>query len=112
VKKIVLSSIVLVFFSNAYGGITYPGSRKIVDIGCHKNDNTCFISIDGEPAGPSDNCRRNSIRWNVEEANGKAALTHFTAAYFAGKRVKLGIDSSCYPHQSNFPTFHHYYIVD
>ena len=79
-------------------------TAMIENIGCHKNDNTCFISISSS-VGPA-TCHSSSIRWESEkDAAGNSALSMFTAAFFAGKRVRLKISNQCYAYQTGFPTF-------
>jgi hypothetical protein len=84
---------------------TSSGDRDVLDIGCHKNDHTCFVTVSGDPVGPAA-CSSRSIRWNVEnDANGKVALTHLTTAFAAGKKVFFRVNDTCYRYQTNFPTF-------
>ena len=86
-------------------------TSAIKSVGCHKNDNICFIEVDSK-VGPS-GCNQSSVRWETEkEAAGQSALSLFTAAYFAGKRVRLKVSDTCFEYQSAFPTFDWYYIFD
>jgi len=88
------------------------GPRTINYIGCHKNDNTCYVTINGSPVGPA-TCSSTSIRWNeTNDANGKAALALLTTAFIAGKQVVFYIsDNVCYTNQPQYPTFSYYNIA-
>ena len=88
------------------------GARSITAIGCHKSDNTCFLSISGAPVGPA-NCSSTSLRWNeTNDANGKAALALLTTAFMAGKLVIFYVtDNACYTYQPNYPTFSYFNIA-
>ncbi|MGK3962892.1 hypothetical protein WMF38_01705 [Sorangium sp. So ce118] len=82
------------------------GQRQILQIGCHLNDDICYVTISGSAAGPS-RCRSTSIRWNSQSStNGKNLLSLLTAAYLAGKKVNFAVsDSACFSDQPTYPTF-------
>lgn len=83
----------------------YPtGWREIEKIGCHLHDNTCYVTISGDPIGPPE-CNSTSLRWNeTQDANGKSILALLMSAFHAGKEVSFQADS-CYLLQPMFPTF-------
>lgn len=84
---------------------------SIIKMGCRENDTICFVYFDGAvPPYPS-TCTKpvSSFNWDTAHPGGKNALTLFTTAYVAGKKLKLGVSSSCL---SSAPTFDYYYIKD
>jgi hypothetical protein len=102
-------SVVAALFApeSAWAGLSGP--RQILSIGCHNTDNTCYITISGDPVGPA-TCSPTMIRWNESnDPNGKAILHLLTAAYLAGKPVDIFIDA-CYAPQPTDPTIQHFYL--
>jgi hypothetical protein len=99
-----LASIVLFVPEQARAGLSGP--RRILAMGCHLVDNTCYVEISGDPAGPA-SCRSTSVRWNQKtDPNGQSILSLLTAAYLAGKSVDFYVnDTACYAAQPVFPTF-------
>ncbi len=80
------------------------GYRNILDFGCHKNDGTCYVTIDGAAVGDI-TCSSNSVRWDSKnDINGKTWLALIMAAKAQGKRVSFYIDG-CYVNQPAYPTF-------
>jgi hypothetical protein len=80
------------------------GKREITLVGCHNYDNTCFLSLAGDPVGPEE-CQSNSVRWNKKnDPNGEATLTLATSAFYAGKKVTVYLANSCYADQPKYPT--------
>ncbi|MDX1303031.1 hypothetical protein [Photobacterium sp.] len=105
-------SIVLLITSAFATASTPSGVREIETIGCHKVDNTCYVTIKGPAVGPVE-CQNNSVRFNdANDANGKASLSLITAAYFAGKKVSLAISDKCYLHQNIYPTFDYFSVLN
>ena len=108
--KIISLTFFLTIACNTVSAGTSSGDRNILNIGCHKNDNTCFVTISGSAVGPT-GCSSTSVRWNAElNANGKAALTHLTSAFIANKKIAFQISDSCYKYQTNDPTFDWWYV--
>ena len=72
------------------------GGRKIVDIGCHSGDGTCFVTLDGAPFGASLSCRTsatNEFRFdNGDTAIGRRTYASFLAAMLSGRTVSVYID--------------------
>ena len=94
--------------AKVYAG-EFTGARTISHIGCHLNDDTCFVELDGSPVGGSVGCATNSVRWAVNtKPSGKSWLALFTAAHLTGKKVGLQIDG-CHT-QPAFPTFSYGYV--
>jgi len=97
---------------NAYAGEDLS-ARKIVDIGCHAGDGTCFVDLDGAPFGASLNCpvgAGNQFRFdNSDTSVGKRTFAALMAAYLSGKHlsVHLGGCSS-----QGWPTIQWFYVVD
>ena len=95
------------------GGVTAntdSGSRSLTHIGCHLSDGTCYVTISGNPVGPSA-CSHTSVRWHKESENSDRVFTLLTAAYMGNQKVNFRISDSCYEKQPNFPTFHHFNLV-
>lgn len=94
------------FSSSVHAQVTPP--LKLTVIGCHTNNNTCYVSIAGDPVGNA-NCQSTSIRWDVETTpNGERALAMLTSAFYAGKKVQFAIpDYTCH---GAHPTFSYFNI--
>jgi hypothetical protein len=79
--------------------------RSILEFGCHKNDGTCYVNLDGPPLTGGAGCVGNHIRWDAKnDANGKNWLALMMMAKALNKRVALYIDG-CYVNQPSIPTF-------
>lgn len=69
------------------------GWRKIVAIGCHNTDGTCFVSLDGAAFGATLGCRNsltNEFRFdNGDTAIGKRTFAALLAAQMSGKSVAV-----------------------
>jgi hypothetical protein len=85
------------------------GYRKILSLGCHRTDTTCFVEIEGAAVGPL-GCQATSVRWDTANTPGKNHLALFMSAQARGKRVSLAISPACYANQPNFPTFDYSYV--
>ena len=87
-------------------GIGGSGYRYIINMGCHINDNTCYVYVSGAAVGPSTSCTSTSIRWNRGASpNGESTLELLKSALISHKLVNFEISSYCYPLQNNYPTF-------
>ncbi|HEX2951678.1 MAG TPA: hypothetical protein VHV83_19250 [Armatimonadota bacterium] len=77
---------------NAYAG-EEVGGRKIVDIGCHHVNGTCYVTLDGAAFGASLNCPSgptNEFRFDDgDTAIGKRTFAALMAAYLSGKHVRV-----------------------
>jgi len=96
--------IVLILFSQFGQAAGHTGPKKILEVGCHKEDGTCFATIEGGAVGPS-SCRSGSIRWSTADANGKSILSLLLGAYLAEKPANFWIIDSCFSGNTSFPTF-------
>jgi len=114
-KKIMLWVLAVLTYSSclsAYAGEDLS-ARKIMDIGCHNSDGTCFVDLDGAAFGASLNCpvgAGNQFRFdNSDTAVGKRTFAALMAAYLSGKHlsVHLGGCSS-----QGWPTIQWFYVVD
>lgn len=76
---------------------------NIETIGCHLNDNTCYIHVD-TAVGVEGQCKDNSIRWKSDAANGQEILSMFLAAKIANKSVRVYVTDTCFDGGS-YPTF-------
>jgi hypothetical protein len=80
------------------------GFRNIKGFGCHKNDGTCFVNVDGDPVNVA-GCTSNSIRWNsLSDPGGRSWMTLIALAISLNRRVIFEL-SGCYSNQIIFPTF-------
>ena len=80
------------------------GFSELLDIGCHKYNNICYVTISGDAAGP-DTCKSNSIRWDEKnDANGKSILMLISSAFYADKKVNFNVSNTCFSGQTGFPT--------
>lgn len=109
-NKVVLIALILSTLIPGTGFAQSSGARKITSVGCHIKDNTCFVTIDGDPVGP-DSCKSNSVRWNSDtNPNGKLAYSSFQAATVTKQQIYLEISTVCYIDQPLYPTFLWYSI--
>ena len=71
-------------------------SRKVVGVGCHNTDGTCFVTLDGAPFGATLGCAvgaSNDFRFdNGDTSIGKRAYASFLAASLAGKSVSVSLE--------------------
>ena len=82
--------------------------RHIMEIGCHLNDGTCYVTIDGEQVGP-ESCKSTSIRWNKETSvSGKETFSLLMTAFAAGHLVQFRVLDSCY---ESYPTFSYIKVI-
>lgn len=97
---------------NAYAGED-SGARKVVDVGCHNVDGTCFVDLDGPAFGASLNCpikSTNQFRFdNGDTAIGKRTFAAFMAAYLSGKRITVHLEGCS---AQGYPTLIFFYVVD
>ncbi|MBJ8442779.1 hypothetical protein [Acinetobacter bereziniae] len=94
--------------------ITYAGenvlNRKILDIGCHMTDGTCYVTLTGEPFGAYENCpskTTNTFRFNSSSIHGRRAYASFYGAFLSKKIVDVYIDG-CY--ETGSPTITYYHV--
>lgn len=81
--------------------------KEIESIGCHLNDDTCYVIVNGDAVGPSE-CPSNSIRWKKDSSvSGKETLSLLTAAFMANKRVHFNITNTCI---GKYPTFSYFSV--
>ncbi|MFW2013265.1 hypothetical protein [Acinetobacter bereziniae] len=72
-------------------------NRKIIDIGCHSVDGTCFVTLTGTPFGANENCfytSTNEFRFESSTTNGKRTYASLLSAFLAKKTVDIYI-SGC-----------------
>lgn len=108
-KKTLFAIFVFCYFLNMNSlNASEVVNREILDMGCHLNDNTCYVTLSGEAVGP-EGCKAINVRWNESStANGKNILALLTTAFVAEKNVKLRITDSCY---GIYPTFDYITIL-
>ena len=111
-KRLILSliSTCLLLISNISYAAENTGFRKILDVGCHLHDGTCFVVVDGAAIGGSYGCSSTQIRWDANtSAMGKHHLSMMLATMKASGLASFNIDS-CYKQQAAdgstpWPTF-------
>lgn len=97
--QIILSTVACIGISltstNVFAGETVA-SRKVVGVGCHNSDGTCFVTLDGSPFGSTLGCAvgvSNDFRFdNGDTSSGKRAYASFLAASLAGKVVSVSLE--------------------
>lgn len=97
----VVIGLLFAFSGNAYAdGDTGP--RNIVTYGCHKNDGTCYVILDGPLITGAPECAGNDIRWDAKnDVNGKTWLSIIMLAASTGQKISLHV-SGCF---GQFPAF-------
>ncbi|WP_086929353.1 hypothetical protein [Agarilytica rhodophyticola] len=103
-KKVFLFVFLLGMHGIAHASIQ---TKKVVRVGCHTHNNTCFAYVEGAITSDS-NCPSNdgSFRWSITAPNGESVLSIILAAQMSGKNVSFG-EAGCY---DNFPTFNYAWI--
>lgn len=101
---------VLIFSNFAFSGEAVS-ARRIVGLGCHNGDDTCYVSLEGPAFSSEPSCMAgDQFRFdNAGESYGKRAYASFLAAFLAGKRVAVYL-SGCT--SQNFPKLAYYSVVD
>lgn len=86
------------------------GPRKIIDIGCHNGDGTCFVTLDGEAFGSTLGCLNASgkeFRFdNGDTAVGRRSYASLLAAFLSGKSVSVYLDGCTAQGFSKLAYFH------
>ncbi|WP_228277584.1 hypothetical protein [Acinetobacter dispersus] len=81
--------------SQTYAGEDVQG-RKIIDIGCHRDIGTCYVTLDGPAFGSSLKCLHgatNQFRFDDSDSvNGRRAYASLLAAFLQGKTVDVFLD--------------------
>lgn len=72
-------------------------ARKIVSLGCHNTDGTCYVRVDGAPFGGALGCSQgtshDSFRFdNSNEPQGKRAYASLLAAMVSGRQIEANLD--------------------
>lgn len=72
------------------------GSRKIVSLGCHNSDGTCYVTLDGSSFGSTLGCTvatYQEFRFdNGDTVVGKRTYASLLAAFFSGRYVSVYLD--------------------
>src|SRR6266568_7193294 len=83
------------------------GPRKVLDVGCHNTDGTCYVTLDGSAFGSTLGCLTGAtteFRFdNGDTTIGRRAYASFLSALLSGKSVSStwmdvplkGIRNSC-----------------
>ncbi|HSI48017.1 MAG TPA: hypothetical protein VLA61_07090 [Ideonella sp.] len=98
--------------ASAYAGVDGANGRKIVDIGCHNVDGTCFVTLSGAAFGASMGCggATNEFRFdNGDTAIGRRSYASLLAAYLAGKTISVYLDGCT---GQNMPALRYFHIND
>lgn len=79
------------------------GDRNILGYGCHKNDGTCFVFLDGPAFTGGPECTGTQIRWDAKnDVNGKSWLAIIMMAAANKKKISFYVSGCQSP---NHPTF-------
>lgn len=79
------------------------GARNILSYGCHTNDGTCYVNIDGPAVTGASECSGTQLRWDAKNsANGKSWLSMIMLAAATGKKVQFFVSGCQSP---GFPAF-------
>lgn len=109
IRNGVIAALLFLVTGETYAADYPTGLRTIDSIGCHVRDNTCYVQISGDAAGPVE-CRSISLRWNkANDANGDAVLALLMSAYHSKKKVEFMIDG-CYQYQNSYPAFRYFNV--
>ncbi|OWQ90801.1 hypothetical protein CDN99_11575 [Roseateles aquatilis] len=72
------------------------GWRRVLTVGCHNTDNTCFVQVDGPPFGQSLGCSRTpdtEFRFdNGDTPQGRRAYASFLLALNSGAPILVTVD--------------------
>lgn len=101
----------VLIFPNFVFSAESVSARKILALGCHNSNDTCYVSLDGPAFSSEPGCiSGNEFRFdNAGESYGKRAYASFFAAYLAGKRITVYL-SGC--SSQNLPKLAYYSVVD
>lgn len=79
------------------------GARTILGYGCHMNDGTCYVNIDGPAVTGGPECTGTQLRWDAKNnVNGKSWLAMIMMAAANGKKVQFFASGCMSP---GFPAF-------
>ncbi|WP_151811438.1 hypothetical protein [Acinetobacter bereziniae] len=90
-KKMMLL-FVLITISFASFADESVSNRKIIDIGCHSVDDTCFVMLSGAPFGSQEKCTSsatNEFRFSSSTPDGKRTYASLLAAFLAKRTVDI-----------------------
>lgn len=98
-NKTVIFLILLMACSQSFAELQ---TKKIVKVGCHRGDGTCFAYVDTDISSNA-NCNGNdrSFRWDLSSVNGQSFLSMLLAAELADKSVTFA-ETGCF---GGFPSF-------
>ena len=72
------------------------GFRRVLSVGCHNTDNTCFVTLDGTPFGQTSGCPRapdTEVRFdNGDTAEGRRTYASLLLAMQTGAPVTVSIN--------------------
>ena len=109
--RVVTIAFLMVISNNLFSAES-SGPRKILSIGCHNYNSTCYINIDGAPITGATGCSSNSIRWDSQnDINGKSTLALMMMASSTGSKVSI-YTQSCYSQQPTYPTILFFDIIN
>lgn len=101
-KKVILNLAILSILFSGSSALAEIAQGKILSLGCHNIDDTCYVTIDGY--NPTVCNKMNSIRWSAGTSFGKRWFAMLLAAQVAGKSVQLEVPSNSCSSQG-MPTF-------
>lgn len=93
-KKELIAFIILILsmITSVYAGEDIF-DRKIIDIGCHRDNGICYVIVDGQSFGSSLGCPyglTNQFRFDdADSINGRRAYASLYAAFLLGKSISV-----------------------
>jgi hypothetical protein len=88
------------------------GPRKILSVGCHHTDGTCFFNLDGPSFGSSLGCTAavgNQFRIdNGDTAIGRRTYASMLAAFLSGRPVQAIVNGCS---SQGFPGLQYFFVV-
>ena len=89
------------------------GPRRILDVGCHNTDGTCYVTLDGTSFGASLGCAKaptTQFRFdNGDTAIGKRSYASFLSAFLSGKSVSVYLEGCT---SQGFPKLIYFNLVN
>lgn len=91
-KEILFTLCCFFIFSNQCFAEETTGYRKILDIGCHVSDGTCYATLSGSSFGAQQNCsfgNTNEFRFDSTSIHGRRTYTSLLSAFLTNKPVSV-----------------------
>lgn len=92
IQKLFLIMFSFLIFSNVCSAEETTGYRKILDIGCHSSDGTCYATLSGNSFGAQQNCsfgNTNEFRFDSTTIHGRRTCASLLSAFLTNKPVSV-----------------------